>query len=216
MSEAIIKAIIMLTEFEAFLFSRQEKPPECWKNEDGMLLNPINEIRTQFTRLKQVLRFAEGQITGVLDEIECLCAEERALLAQHLFEKKLNNNQPRENHPAWKTGKHYEQGYIVVKLHPDDSFYDMQKGGGYVKEHRLVIAKSLGRCLKSWEIVHHINHIKDDNRLENLQLVSCDRHMQIMMLERKILSLEERIKTLEERQVVAEAESLLLRQQVEV
>jgi len=87
----------------------------------------------------------------------------------------------------WKGGKNVAGGYIRVLLKPDDFFYPMAKlnkgtPNRYVFEHRLVMATHLGRCLQSWELVHHkgIRHSgienKQDNLIDNLELSTQGSH----------------------------------------
>lgn len=70
-----------------------------------------------------------------------------------------------EKCPAWKGGKHKNNGYIDI-YSPQHPF----NRRGYVFEHRLIIEKIIGRYLYRWEVSHHINKIRDDNRPQNLMV----------------------------------------------
>lgn len=108
----------------------------------------------------------------------------------------------------WKGGRQKtRRGYILIQLQPDDFFYPMADKHGRVSEHRLVVAKALGRNLHSWEIVHHKEgYAKHDNRYPlTLQLVTDDRHKQITLLENRIRHLEQRVTLLEAENALLEA-----------
>lgn len=68
----------------------------------------------------------------------------------------------RASEPRWLPNHH---GYITKTS---------KVGGKYVTliQHRVVMEEHLGRPLYSHENVHHINGVRDDNRIENLELWS--------------------------------------------
>jgi hypothetical protein len=72
----------------------------------------------------------------------------------------------REQCSMWRGGRIVtDEGYIKVRIGDDDC-------RRYILEHRLVMAEHLGRELLPTENVHHLNGVKDDNRIENLELWS--------------------------------------------
>lgn len=97
--------------------------------------------------------------------------------------------------PAHRGGRFIQAGYVVMQLQPDDLYFPMAKSNHYILEHRLVMAKHLGRCLKPWEVVHHINGIRDDNRLENLELLAFVKdHLPDTVIKSRLGCLEAQVK----------------------
>lgn len=108
-----------------------------------------------------VVRVVEGRSMrkGLSKSCGCLNSE---LVSQRMLSQKG------DKHPSWKGGiKRHWKGYTLTWAgdHPDAK-------QGYIFTHRLVMERHIGRRLRQDETVHHLNGIRDDNRIENLELWS--------------------------------------------
>jgi len=116
-----------------------------------------------------------------------------------------------ENNSRWNGGRRFAKNGIFLTVTPNHPFFKMAFKTGsrfQIAEHRLAIAEHLGRCLESWEIVHHINRDNYDNRLENLLLLpNQTQHQSYTLLQVRVSKLEARVTQLE-------AENILLGSQV--
>lgn len=96
------------------------------------------------------------------------------LLKHHNISRRIPKarNQFGERNPNWKSGKDgrrtTKRGYVYIRCvgHPRAS-----RNHNYVPEQVLIMERYLGRYLTENELVHHINGIRTDNRIENLQLM---------------------------------------------
>ena len=83
----------------------------------------------------------------------------------------------REQAKGWKGGKRIDkQGYVWIIT---SDFYitkDGKKKSKYIKEHRFIMKKHLGRKLEKFETIHHKNGNKGDNRIENLEILIRKTH----------------------------------------
>lgn len=82
----------------------------------------------------------------------------------------------RKDHPNWNGGKSITTKGYIIRLKRD---HPLASKRGYVYEHRLIVEKEIGRYLHTFEVVHHINHIKTDNRRSNLTMMVKREHDKI-------------------------------------
>ena len=80
-----------------------------------------------------------------------------------------------KNHPQWKGGRRInDQGYVQIYKpnHP-------HKIKNYVIEHILIMEKKIGRFLKTSEFVHHKDNNRQNNSINNLEILTNSEHARL-------------------------------------
>ncbi len=99
-----------------------------------------------------------------------------------------------ENNPNWIGGKIKNNGYIYIRVQKPNGFKHP-----YRAEHILVWEQANNKSLPKGWLIHHLNGIRDDNRIENLVAMPRKRHnlkLAFEPYEQRIRQLEAEIKKL--------------------
>lgn len=76
-----------------------------------------------------------------------------------------------KRHPSYMTKEGYQQIYCPSS--------PSARPNGYAPKHRVKAEQKLGRPLHDYEVVHHINGKKNDNRKCNLAVMTREEHFRV-------------------------------------
>lgn len=109
-----------------------------------------------------------------IESISKICNVSLACIHQYLIKFDIPRRkfcgQPGIKCGKWKGGRTKStQGYVWIHI-DKPHLRQVSKNHKYVPEQILIVEKHLDRPLTKEEAIHHINEIKDDNRIENLYI----------------------------------------------
>ena len=82
---------------------------------------------------------------------------------------------PQRNYWKPELGKEITTAAGYIKVFVGIGYLGAPKNG-WIYKHRLVMQEEIGRPLKEWEIVHHIDRNKSNNDKANLKVLSTVEH----------------------------------------
>lgn len=68
-------------------------------------------------------------------------------------------------------------GHVIIEK--NTGYLREKTEDGWRRQHCVIIERNTGRKMKKNEQVHHKNGIKDDNRIENLELIDNSDHQKL-------------------------------------
>ena len=119
--------------------------------------------KKSMSNIAKELNISNGIIAKYLDKYE-------------IPKRTKSEQQKRERSSNWRGGKGISShGYIKIFM-PEHPYASV---AGYVYEHRLIMEKHIGRYLKPTEVVHHIDQNKQNNKIDNLLLLTNKNHVML-------------------------------------
>lgn len=111
-----------------------------------------------------------------------LCGRERTFICKAEQKRRDKTHLCRQcflkNTPKGIDASNYKRGYVIIRGYklissPNHPFVN---AFGYVREHRLVMEKEIGRFLQPNEIIHHKDGNTLNNDISNLKIVTAIEH----------------------------------------
>ena len=135
----------------------------CEKEGCNKPFNARGLCKTHYSAYRRGKEFTRKKVHKYRDADQCLtegCSKKpkaKGRCQSHSDKLRRHGDEfyEREIGKSW----HSPQGYLLIK-----------RDGKVIRQHRHVMQQHLGRELFEGEHVHHINGVRDDNRLENLEL----------------------------------------------
>jgi hypothetical protein len=115
---------------------------------------------------------------------ECGCGQSRSSIDSNGRHRRFINghNSKGERNARWK-GERLKHGSGYIRVHkPEHHRADKH---GRVYEHIIIYEEFYKCCTLPWTNIHHINHVRDDNRIENLQGLINSKHYLLYHLGKK-------------------------------